>query len=307
MLISSASSKWTPRSEEGAQKRSRSLLDRQQLERPAARAGECAREKKFVESRHCQQRKAPRQMLVRAYGYLERCRIRRKEARLEPQEQSHQQRDGSQSVTDPIGKPERINLVAAVEHDVGKTCTAEKHADHRSLLAAAPEGDQLARDQVRREVGLGEGQQLAERGDRVAVGTEIQRNKIRLPARQDRDGRRALAEMAAVVQLRQCRLDGAVAAVDHQHLGAHPGNGLQGFADLVGALHLIVKDVWVLGDITRRARIRKQRDAWPGHQLLTAGDRRRIRRNCAAACVAAAATGSSMWRRFDMILSTGPL
>jgi hypothetical protein len=53
--------------------------------------------------------------------------------------------------------------------------------------------------------------------------------------------------MAAVVELGQGCLDGAVAAVDDQHLGPHPGDRLERRADLVRFLHLIVEDVGVVG------------------------------------------------------------
>jgi hypothetical protein len=34
-------------------------------------------------------------------------------------------------MADAVGQAERINSIAAVEHDVGQPGTAEEHADHR--------------------------------------------------------------------------------------------------------------------------------------------------------------------------------
>ena len=55
----------------------------------------------------------------------------------------------------PLGRPERIDLVAAVEHRVGKARAAEEHADHRPVLAVAvAQRDQLARDGVAAQVSV---------------------------------------------------------------------------------------------------------------------------------------------------------
>ena len=94
----------------------------------------------------------------------------------------------------------------------------------RSLAVAVAQRDQLARDGVRLEVGPGELDQPLERRDRVAARAKVERDEVGLAARQHRDRRRLVAEMAAVVKLGQRRLDGAVAAVDRQHLRPDPGD-----------------------------------------------------------------------------------
>ena len=107
---------------------------------------------------------------------------------------------------------------------------------------------------------------------------EVERDQIGLAAGQDRDRRRAVGKIAAIVKLGQRRLDGAVAAIDHQHLGIDEGDRLERGSDLIDMLHLIVEDVLMLGAeipdarekraIARRAGIGKKRD--PGHgQRLT--------------------------------------
>src|SRR3546814_8679015 len=53
--------------------------------------------------------------------------------------------------------------------------------------------------------------------------------------------------MAAVMQLCESGLDGAVATVDHQYLGLYPRDRLQRRADLVDMLHLVVENVLMLG------------------------------------------------------------
>src|SRR3546814_6919907 len=86
------------------------------------------------------------------------------------------------------------------------------------------------------------------------------------------------AEMAAVMQLCESGLDGAVATVDHQYLGLYPRDRLQRRADLVDMLHLVVENVLMLGakaphlgqhrPVAGRAWVGKERDA--GHGLVAA-------------------------------------
>ena len=91
----------------------------------------------------------------------------------------------------PLGKPERINLVAAIKHDVGQTGAAEEHADHRHRIlppwrsAISSRGTRCGR-----EVALGDVEQSFERGDRVALRPKIQGNEIGLAVGQHRDRRR---------------------------------------------------------------------------------------------------------------------
>ena len=69
----------------------------------------------------------------------------------------------------PLGRP-RDRSGAAVEHDVGEPRPAEEHADHRLPTRPRPrQGDQLARNDVRREVGLGDLEQPLERDYGVAL------------------------------------------------------------------------------------------------------------------------------------------
>ena len=77
--------------------------------------------------------------------------------------------------------------------------------------------------------------------------SEIERDEIGLAARQHGDRRRLGAEMPAIVEFGQRRLDGAVAAIDDQHLGAHAGDRLERGADLVGLFHLVMENVRMLG------------------------------------------------------------
>ena len=106
---------------------------------------------------------------------------------------------------------------------------------------------------------------------------EVERDEIGLAAGQHRDRRRGVAEMAAIVELGQHRLDRSVAAVDRQHRGLDAGDGPHRLADLVGALDLIVENVGMLGaegadarqlgKVARRLGIADQGDPRPGHQL----------------------------------------
>ncbi len=151
-------------------------------------------------------------------------------------------------MTDAVGQSERIDPLAAVKHDVGKPGSAKEHADHRFDAGfPARQCDQLAGDKVRCQVGAGDRQQLVERFDRVAARTKIERNEIGLPAGQYGNRRSAGAEMAAIVKLGQNRLDRAVAAIDGQHGRLDAGDGPHRLADLIGFLHLIVKDVGMFG------------------------------------------------------------
>ena len=163
----------------------------------------------------------------------------------------------------------------------------------RDAAVAAAKRDQLARDDVRAEVRLGELDQPLERGDRVALRAKIERDEVGLAARQHRDRRRLVAEMAAVVDLGQRRLDRSVAAIDDQHLGPDPGDGPQRLADLVGVLDLIVEDVGMLGakvadarqlrDIPGRLGVRQQCDPWTRTSAQPIDASRAARRNAISA------------------------
>ena len=125
----------------------------------------------------------------------------------------------------------------------------------RSSPSPPAKRDQLARDRIGGKiVGSRKLDQPLERLDRIAPRAKVERNEIGLAARQHRDRRRAVAEMAAVVELGQRRLDGAVAAVDRQHLRPDPGDRLHRLADLARVLDLIVEDVGVIGAIFADAR-----------------------------------------------------
>ena len=161
-----------------------------------------------------------------------------------------------------IGQPERVDALAAIHHDIGQPGPAEEHSDHRpALVGAARQCDQLAHDDVRAELALGEVEQALKRRDRVTVRAKVERDKVGLAARQHCYWGRIAGEMLAVVKLGQRRLDGAVAAVDDQQLGLDPGDRRHRFADLVGALDFVMEQVGMrvakgadlrqLGDIAR--------------------------------------------------------
>ena len=72
-------------------------------------------------------------------------------------------------MANPIGQPQRIDLVAAIEHRVGKAGPAQEHAEDRSRRGIVSKRDQLPFDDVRSKVGLGEVHQLLERCDWIAL------------------------------------------------------------------------------------------------------------------------------------------
>ena len=76
---------------------------------------------------------------------------------------------------------------------------------------------------------------------------KIERDEIGLAARQDGDGRRRVAKVAAVVKFRQSHLYGAVAAIDHDHLRLYPGDRAERLADLFDPLDLIMENIGMLG------------------------------------------------------------
>ena len=67
-----------------------------------------------------------------------------------------------------VRKTERVNLVAAIEHCVGKSGTTEEHADHGPRSRIAAQCDQFTGDQMWRKVCLGNFEQSAQRLDRIA-------------------------------------------------------------------------------------------------------------------------------------------
>ena len=212
-------------------------------------------------------------------------------------------------MADAVGEAERVNLVAAIEHRVGQAGAAKEHSDLRPPFDAAAERNQLALDQVRTEVGLGELEQLFERHDRIALHSQVERDEIGFAARQNGNRRAGSAEVAAIVDFRERRLDCAVATVDDQHLGPDPGNRAQRFADLVRALHLVMEKVGMvrakaaharqLRDIPRRLGIRQEGNPRPVHQPALSTAHR----------PPAACGRFDVGRKcvFGMILSVGPL
>ena len=78
--------------------------------------------------------------------------------------------------------------------------------------------------------------------------------RLVLPLGSTATGGGLVAEMPAIVELGQRRLDRAVAAVDGQHLRPHAGDDLHRLADLARVLDLIVEDVRVVGAIFADAR-----------------------------------------------------
>ena len=117
----------------------------------------------------------------------ERLGIGRQEARSDPQELLGHGCSGRDNVRDAVGQTQRINLLAAKEHGVGKPGAAEKHADDRLLVdpagaVAAPQRDELASNRIRREIGPGELDQPLERFDRIAARAEIESDEVGLAA-----------------------------------------------------------------------------------------------------------------------------
>ena len=182
-------------------------------------------------------------------------------------------------MADAVGQAERIDALAAIEHDVGQPGAAHEHADHRLARAlAARQRDHLPRDDVRGHVGARDLEQPRQRSDRVALRAKVERDQIGLAARQHRHRRLRLAvEIIAVVERGQRRLDGAVAAVDGEHGRVDPGDRAHRLANLVGMLDFVMEDVGMfdaeradarqLGEVARRLGIAQQGDPRPRHQL----------------------------------------
>src|SRR3546814_15592740 len=72
-----------------------------------------------------------------------------------------------------------------------------------------------------------------ERLDRIALGTEIERDQIGLAVRQHRDRRRRTAEMAARIEFGQRRLHRAATAVDRDDTTTDHRAGADRLAALV--------------------------------------------------------------------------
>src|SRR3546814_10171593 len=103
-------------------------------------------------------------------------------------------------VRDAVGQAERIDAVPAIEHDVGEIGPAQKHAEHRPL-AAAVERDELALDHMILDpAAFDQLDDALERLDRLALGTEIERDQIGIAVRQHRDRLWRTAEMAARIE-----------------------------------------------------------------------------------------------------------
>ena len=228
-----------------------------------------------------------------AQRHAHRHRVGREEARLHPKHDLHQQGERGDQMRDAVGQAERINLLAAVQHRVGKAGAAEEHADDRPGVHTAPaQRDQLARDGVGAEVPAPrKPDQLFECLDGVAARAEIEGDEVGLAARKHRDRRRITAKMSAIVELGQRGLDGAVATVDRQYARAHAGDRAHSLADLADVLDLIVEDVRMtvaifpnprqLGEIAGRLGVGQQGDARSHLGVGAGGARLRcLRRLC---------------------------
>src|SRR5918993_4625772 len=102
-------------------------------------------------------------------------------------------------MTEAVWKSQRIDLVAAVEHRVGKAGAAQEHANDRPRRWIGTKSDELAGHNVRAEVRLGKRHQPVERRNGVALRAKVERDEVRLAVRQHRDRRRTVFEMAAVM------------------------------------------------------------------------------------------------------------
>ena len=208
---------------------------------------------------------------VAADRNLQRLGFGRQEARLQPQEHPGKQGNRRQRMAEAVRQAERINLVAAVEHRVGKAGAAEEHADHRPR---SPDSQRSAISSRATMCGLRSDWASATNRSSASIGSPCAPRssamRLVLPFGSTATGGGLVAEMAAIVDLGQRRLDGAVAAVDDQHLGPDARDGPQRVADLLGALDLIMEDVGMVGaivadarqlrDIARRLGVRQQGD-----------------------------------------------
>jgi hypothetical protein len=146
-------------------------------------------------------------------------------------------------------------------------------------VSPARQRDQLAGHQVRNQVGPGDIDQALQCLDRITHGAKVQGDEVGLATGQHGDRRCLVAEMAAIVDFSQHRLDRAVAAIDGEHGGTDAGDGPHRLADLVGAFDFVVEDIGMigakgadareLGKVARRLRIADQCDPGPRHQPAT--------------------------------------
>ena len=156
-----------------------------------------------------------------------------------------------------IGKAQRINLVAAIEHIVGQARAAQEHAQHRAA-ADLPirQGDKLPRDDMIVHARFGDGHDPLQRLDRVAMDAQVQRDQVGLAIGQHRDRRHPAFEMLALIEFGQRCLYCPVAAIDDDDDRIDAGDGLERPADLFDMLHFIMEDVGVARAIAAHARKR---------------------------------------------------
>ena len=261
--------------EEGLEQRHGALLDGHQLERPAALPAEIGCQEHPLQRGHSQQCETARNRAFPTDRKQQRAGHGWKKARLKPEEHPGEQGNGRQGMAEAVWKSQRINLVAAVEHRVGKAGAAEEHADNRPRGGIGTKSDKLARDDVRAEVRLGEGHQTVEGGDRVPLRAKVERDEVRLAVRQHRDGRQLVFKVSTIMDLGQRRLHRPVPTVYDEHFGPHARNSPERVADLLGTLYLImeyvgmlcaiVADARKLRDVPRRLGVRQQCDPWTRH------------------------------------------
>ena len=204
MVISSASSKWTPRTlrsaeladeagEERAKQRHRPLLDREQLER-ARGAGRRARPTAAFS--RASSRRAARSARTSGRASrtdtVERLGSGGRKLALTRRNSLASKAIAVSTWAEPVGQAERINLVAAIEHRVGEPGAAEEHADHRPLaVAAVAQRDQLALDDDAGRGRTGRSRSAARAPRSGRPRAEVERDEVGLAARQHRDRRRA--------------------------------------------------------------------------------------------------------------------
>ena len=185
----------------------------------------------------------------------------------------------------PIRQPERVDFIAAEQDVVGKSGPTEEHTEDGSFRSAVGQRNQLARHNMRTHVLRDDLQYLLQRRNRMTDRAKVERNQIGLAVREHGDRWRNRADfaaiMAALIEFSERGLHRAVAAVDHQHSGLHPGNGAKRHRHFRHILHLIVEDIGMGGDkvpharqhrpIAGRTRIGQQRDQ--GHGVPISGRR----------------------------------
>jgi len=99
-----------------------------------------------------------------------------------------------------IGQSQRVYLVTAVENELRQSRTAQKHAEHDlAVLAAIGKCDQLPVDQMFVQIMFGQFDNPFQRLERIAFGSQIQRDQVGLAIGKHGNRGRIVPEMTALV------------------------------------------------------------------------------------------------------------